>query len=165
MVVNPWKCVFSFAWAPLIDQESGSQLKVTYITITSDVIFSLTCNYIPGAHRKQHCRSAWCTLHIIHHIVASKWIPKVFWNVCYSPCCPRWAHSPAGPLPSCHRAFGGNDRLHSVKYNVSLNLRIEQMMTSIQFLGCISDWIILPGNERGFVHQYNYRSPNDISRY
>lgn len=64
VITLPWLWTIDsvFSWAVLNDQKSGSELKVTYIIITSAVIFSLTCNYIPGARRKQGRHSDSLTL-------------------------------------------------------------------------------------------------------
>lgn len=73
MVSSPSKAVShqysvcSFACALLNDQKSGSKLKVTCMSITSDMIFSLPCNYIPGANGKHHRRSARLPLLPPHH--------------------------------------------------------------------------------------------------
>lgn len=44
--------VCPFALVLLNDQTSRSKLKVMCMIITSDVIFSLTCDYIPGSRRE-----------------------------------------------------------------------------------------------------------------
>lgn len=65
--VNHSCSVCSFAWALLNDQKSCSKLKVTCMSVTSDLIFSWTCNYLPGANRKCRRRSAWLHLLPPHH--------------------------------------------------------------------------------------------------
>lgn len=45
------------------------KLQVKCMSITSDVISLLPCNYIPGDNRKHHCRSAWLHLLPPHHFL------------------------------------------------------------------------------------------------
>lgn len=105
VVTPPWLWTLDsvFSWALLNDQKSGSELKVTYIIITSDAIFSLTCNYIPGVHRKQRRHSASLTL-----LLQSKSMRCQFSAISATVFPAPTEHIYLGP-PSCHPNLGGKD--------------------------------------------------------
>lgn len=110
------------------------------------MIISLTCNYIPGDNRKHHCCSAWVLLLPPHHCLKVN---------------PVHVNSPQ-PIPSLfllplssfttnstfiiQTVFGGHDWANSSKHDISLQPRIEHMVTSAQFPVPISDqdFISLP---------------------